>query len=53
VSKNKSTTTGEILSIDINYLKNSSFGGLKYWLLIVAKATRMMWSYIFRRKPEA
>jgi hypothetical protein len=30
VSKNKSTITGKQLSIDISYLKNSSFGGSKY-----------------------
>jgi hypothetical protein len=53
VSKNKSTITGKQLSIDISYLKNSSFGGSKYWLLIVDEATNMMWSHFFRRKPEA
>jgi hypothetical protein len=41
------------LSIDISYLKNSSFGGSKYWLLIVGKVTNMMWSHFLRRKPEA
>jgi hypothetical protein len=53
VSKNKSTITGKRLSIDISCLKNSSFGGSKYWLLIVDEATNMMWSYFLRRNPEA
>jgi hypothetical protein len=51
-SRNKSAKGGERLGFDISYLKNSSFGGSKFWLLIVDEATSMVWSYFLRRKSE-
>jgi hypothetical protein len=36
-SINKSTKAGKRFGFDISYIKNDSFGGSKYWLLIVDK----------------
>jgi hypothetical protein len=44
-SSNKSAKGGERLDFDISYLKNSSFGGSKLWLLIVDEITSIVWSY--------
>jgi hypothetical protein len=40
-SRNKSAKGGERLGFDISYLKNSSFGGSKFWLLMWMK--RLQW----------
>jgi hypothetical protein len=51
-SLNRSERSGERFGFDISYLKNSSFGGSKFWLLVVDEATSMVWSYFLRRKSE-
>jgi hypothetical protein len=52
-SMNKSTKAGERFGFDISYIKNDSFGGSKYWLLIVDEFSSMVWSYFLRRKTES
>jgi hypothetical protein len=47
-SMNKSTKAGERFGFNISYIKNDSFGGSKYWLLIVDEFSSMVWSYFLR-----
>jgi hypothetical protein len=51
-ANSKSANGGERFGFDISYLKNSSFGGSKFWLLVVDEVTSMVWSYFLRRKSE-
>jgi hypothetical protein len=44
-SNSHSEKGGERFGFDISYLQNSSFGGSKFWLLVVDEATSMVWSY--------
>jgi hypothetical protein len=50
---NKSTKAGERFGFNISYVKNDSFGGSKYWLMIVDEFSSMVWSYFLRRKTES
>jgi hypothetical protein len=52
-SMNKSTKSGERFGFDMSYIKNDSFGGSKYWLLIVEEFSSMVWSYFLRQKTES
>ena len=51
-SKNPSTKPCERLCIDISSIRNSSFGGSKYWLLIVDEATDYSWSEFLSYKSD-
>jgi hypothetical protein len=45
----RSTTPGERLCIDISSIKSTSFGGKKFWLLVVDEATGYKWSFFLKR----
>ena len=51
-SETKSKTRGERLYIDTSSIKTISFGGAKFWLLIVDDYSDMSWSYFLRAKSE-
>jgi len=38
--------------MDISHIKSESFGGRKFWLLIVDDCTDMCWSYFLKTKDE-
>jgi len=50
--KGGSTTPGERLFVDISSIKGNSFGGAKFWALIVDDFTSYCWSYFLKRKDE-
>ena len=52
VSQNKSKIKGERLLMDISSVKNKSFGGSKFWLLIEDENTSMKWSYFLNKKSD-
>jgi hypothetical protein len=43
---------GERLFMDISSIKTTSYGGSKYWLLVVDNKTDYSWSYFLKRKSE-
>ena len=51
-TNNKSTIPGERLCIDISSVKNASYGGAKFWLMIIDDATRMCWSTFLKHKSD-
>ena len=51
-AENKSKNPGERLFMDISSIKAHSFGGAKYWLLIMDEATGYCWSYFLKKKSE-
>jgi hypothetical protein len=51
--ENKPVVAGERLGIDISYLRNPSFDGSKYWLLIIDEFSSMKWSLFLKRKSDA
>ena len=48
----RSTVPGERLSFDIASIKAQSYGGAKYWLLIMDDATGHIWSLFVKKKSE-
>jgi hypothetical protein len=48
----KSTIAGERLFIDISSINSVSFGGSKFWLLILDDATDFTWSFFLKKKSE-
>jgi hypothetical protein len=52
INENKTTTPGERLYLDISSVNKPSYGGSKYWLLIVDEASRFKWSYFLKSKDE-
>ena len=48
----RSTVPGERLFFDISSIKSKSFGGAKFWLLIVDDATGFAFSYFLKKKSE-
>ena len=48
----KSTIPGERLFFDISSIKSKSFGGAKFWLLIIDDATGQAFSYFLKKKSE-
>ena len=48
----RSTIPGERLFFDISSIKSKSFGGAKFWLLIVDDATGFAFSYFLKKKSE-
>jgi transposase InsO family protein len=43
---------GERLFMDISSIKTTSYGGSKYWLLVVDDKTDYLWSYFLKHKSE-
>jgi hypothetical protein len=51
-TENKEYEVGERINIDISYVKNASFGGARFWLLIQDERTDHIWSIFLRHKNE-
>ena len=51
--EDKSDVPGEKLHMDISSIKARSFGGAKYWLLVLDEATGFIFSYFLKKKSEA
>ena len=47
-----SSKKGERLYIDISSIKKRSYGGSKFWVLIVDDFTKMKWSLFLKNKSE-
>jgi len=56
ISKDKTAThtktIGEQLSFDISSIKSVSYGGSKFWLLVIDQASDFCWSYFLKSKSE-
>jgi hypothetical protein len=50
--KGGSQTPGERLYIDISSIKNESFGGFTFWVLIVDNYTDYSWSLFLKYKAD-
>jgi len=50
--KDGSMTTGERLYVDISSIKGTSFGGAKFWALVVDDYSSYCWSYFLKKKDE-
>jgi len=48
----RSETKGERLFIDIAPISSESYGGAKYWLLVIDDATDHCWSYFLKKREE-
>ena len=48
----RSKKPGERLMFDVSSIKRKSFGGAKFWLLIMDDATGFIWSYFIRRSQK-
>ena len=51
-TEDKSTTPGERIFLDTTSIKIRSFGGSKFWLVIVDDATSFTWSIFLKTKSE-
>jgi hypothetical protein len=51
-TQNKSSIPGERLFIDISHVRAQSFGGSKYWILIVDDCTDKCWSIFVDQKSK-
>jgi hypothetical protein len=51
-TKNHSSTPGERLGFDISSVKGESYGGARFWLLVVDDATDRCWSMFLKKKSE-
>jgi hypothetical protein len=47
-----SNVPGEQLYIDISAIKERSFGGVKFWALIVDDCTDNCWSFVVKNKSD-
>ena len=47
-----SVVPGERLCIDISSIKVKSYGGNKFWLLVVDECTDMCWSFFLKKKSD-
>ena len=52
-TRDKSKKPGERMYLDISSIKSESYGGRKFWLLIVDEATNNCWSYFLKNKGQA
>ena len=43
---------GECMGSDISSVQKKSFGGGKFWLLVVDQVTKMKWSFFLKKKSE-
>ena len=50
--ENKSNVPGERFHMDISSIKARSFGGAKYWLLVLDEATGFIFSFFLKKKSE-
>lgn len=48
----RSKTPGERLAFDVSSIRARSYGGSKYWLLVMDDATGFIWSYFLRYKSQ-
>jgi hypothetical protein len=48
----RSTVPGERLYIDQSYIRQKSYGGREYWLLIVDDCTDLCWSHFLKSRDE-
>ena len=48
----RESVIGKKLMIDISLVKTISYGGAKFWLLIMDDATGRIWSYFLKKKSE-
>ena len=48
----RSQITSERFFLDISSVKTRSFGGSKFWLLLVDDATGFQFSYVLKKKSE-
>ncbi len=51
-NKNKTEVPGQRLHMDISLIKARSFGGAKYWLLVLDEATGFVFSFFLKQKNE-
>lgn len=52
ITENKSEIPGERLFIDIGSIKAESYGGSKFWVLVLDDCTDKCWSFFIRRKSD-
>jgi hypothetical protein len=50
--KGGSSISGERLYVEINSIKGTSFGGAKFWALIIDDFSSYCWSYFLKKKDE-
>lgn len=50
--ESKCKTAGEKLHMDISSIKSRSFGGAKYWLLVIDEVTAYSFSFFLKRKSD-
>ena len=50
---NLSERPGEQISVDIISVNMTSYGGARFWALIVDKFTSMKWSFFLKNKDES
>ena len=48
----RSKIPGERLCFDVSSVKARSFGGAKFWLLVMDDATGYSWSYFLKQKSD-
>ena len=51
-TKERSSIPGERLFVDISSVKTESFGGSKFWLLVLDDASDYCWSYFLKKKSD-
>jgi hypothetical protein len=51
-AKSKSTVPGERLFVDISSVSTVSFGGAKFWVLVVDDCTDKCWSFFVKAKSQ-
>jgi transposase InsO family protein len=51
-TERQSERAGELLYIDISSVKHRSYGGSKFWLLVIDDYTDRAWSFFLRRKSH-
>ena len=51
-SEGRATEKGERFCMDISHIKATSFGGAKFWNLIVDEATDMKWCIFLKKKSD-
>ena len=51
-SKDQELVPGELIGMDISSIKSTSYGGSKFWLLVVDYSSDYCWSYFLKAKSE-
>ena len=52
VTNRKVSDIGKLMCSDISSVKTTSYGGSKFWLLIVDCFTKMKWSFFIKHKDD-